>query len=170
MSFRSRSMEERLSHVYEGATIFYHRLLQEEKDKAKHASTERGDLHDYLFVLRVAQLAVDGWQEDGQVLNADGHPIPVPIGTREERRAGIIAEVAKWDSELLLQIFSLSMGKEDPEQIRKNSPDIFRAGSPSPADVPASSLPVASADTAEVPTDSPFPAIPEAWPLVSTGT
>jgi len=133
---KTKSTAERLPHVYDGATIFYHPLPYSVQLRLRAECTARSEMDGALFLLRAAQECVDGWDE--QVLDADDAPLAVPIGQPEERRAAIarIIDMA-FPGPLIAQLGLLATA-DNPEAARKNSPLTFGAGS---------SLPIAPADT-----------------------
>ena len=157
MAFRTKSTAERLSHPYEGAMIFYHRILYSRQGEILHACTERGEIDWRKVQLLVVQDAVDGW--DDQVLDADDHPLHVPGGSDEERRQRIATIVSAFPTQLIFEVATLAFA-DDQETVRKNWPQLFPASSGSLPAEPDTNAPVTTADVTEVPNTSPFPVTP----------
>jgi hypothetical protein len=156
MAFQAKSKAERLAHVYEGATIYYHRILYSRQRQLVHQYTERGDTRWDLVDLAAAQDAVDGW--DDQVLDADNHQLPVPTAeTESERRLKIAAIVDTFPTELIREIASLSFA-DNPELIKKNWQLLSGASSNLSTPVPASSLPAPTVEDSAQKMPSVFPA------------
>lgn len=118
MAFKTKSPAERLTHVYQGATIYYHRILYTRQSELRYLCTERGEVDEVKLKLLAAQEAVDGWDE--QVLGADDLPLPMPTGaTPEEWRERIAMVVATFPTELIVEMAILSFA-DTPETVRKN--------------------------------------------------
>ena len=157
MAFKTKSTAERLAHLYEGATIFYHRILYSRQGEILHACTERGEIDWRKAQLLITQDAVDGW--DNQVLDADDHPLQVPGGTDEERRQRIATIVSAFPTQLIFEVATLAFA-DDAETVRKNLPQLFPASSGSPPDGPGMNGPATTADATVGTSTSPSPVTP----------
>lgn len=158
MAFKTKSTAERLAHTYEGATIFYHRLLYTRQSEILAQCTERGVLNGRQGDLLAVQDAVDGWDEG--VHDADDHPLPVPSnGTEEERRQRIAQVVATFPNALIGQLATLSFA-DDPEAIKKSWEQRSAENSALLIGTPGSSLPVEPVDGSTLTTIAPSPVTP----------
>lgn len=115
------STAERLPLVYEGATIFFHRLTYQERQEVNALTMQRGLQDMQSMWTETAKLAVDGWDE--QVLDADGQPLPVPQSGAEQR-AQIGAIVEHFPMELAQRIFIEAMTGA-PESLKKRWPALW---------------------------------------------
>ena len=132
------SAAERLPLLYEGATIYYHRLTYQERQQVNASTTQRG-LQDFQSLwTETAKLAVDGWDE--QVFDADGQPLPVPR-SGDQQRAAIGVVVESFPMGLVQQLFIEAMSGA-PDALKKRWPGLFPAALPSPIDALDENLPV----------------------------
>jgi hypothetical protein len=142
MPFILLNIQERLAFEYEGATIYYHRLGHDARQRVQHLSTERGQTSLETLSLLTCQEAIDAWES---VYDADMHLVPVPP-SGEGQRAAIASIVAHFPLGACRLIAEDALS-DSPEAIKKRWETSYPDASDSSTDAPATSSLVGSVVT-----------------------
>jgi len=147
MPFKIKNTAERLVHLYEGAQIFYHRLLYRQQRALIAECTERGETDWSEVQIRAAEEMIDGW--DDHVQDADGYPLAVPTGRApDDNRAQIRVVVNTFPTDLIVELATLAF-TDHPEEVIKNFRSALLGNSLSQVDAPDTSLPVETVDESD---------------------
>ena len=125
----------------ETAVFYFHRLLPDERERLKAATTERGETNWLLFWQLAAQEGTDGWDVGPALVDPDLQPVPVPIAATQEEQRRLIAQLVYCFPPSVQQQLGVAAIGENPSFLLSAWQRLYHANSSSVIDVPATNIP-----------------------------